>query len=395
MKAAWCIPFLSCALACSGTDDGPRGQLGQGGTAGTSPVASAGTTSGSTAGIGGAANVTGGAPGAGSANVAGGGGLVTAAGAGSAGATGGSGSLIDPGPGGKRSQRTVVYLPDYRGALATWQTKIDFSRMTYLNLCFAEVDAAGNVSYADPGLDAFVAAAHAKGVKVCMAIGGATVIENGGVFATVLQDGLRDILVNELGEFAAKHQLDCIDVDLEGNGVNQYYEAFVTSLATKLHAQNKEMTSAVSSWFGDKITDKAIQAFDFINVMAYDLHNPGGSSQPVQSSSIEEATAEVEYWTSRGLAKNKAVFGVPFYGYKWAGNKGEALTYADILSQNAAAATEDMVTLGSSTVYLNSRTTIAAKAKLAKSYGGIMVWELGQDAPGDASLLKAIIDASK
>lgn len=384
---------MSCALACGGADEGPRGQLSQAGTAGTTPVASAGTTSVGTAGTGGSANATGGAPSAGSANVAGSGGSIATGGAGTG--AGGGGGVNDPGPGGKPAQRTVVYLPDYRGALSTWATKIDFSRMTYLNLCFAEVDAAGNVSYADPGLDAFVSAAHAKGVKVCMAIGGATVIENGGVYATVLQDGMRDTLVNKLGEFATNHQLDCIDVDLEGNGVNQYYEAFVTSLATKLHAQNKEMTSAVSSWFGDKITDKAIQAFDFINVMAYDLHNPGGSSQPVQSSSIEEATAEVEYWTKRGLAKNKAVFGVPFYGYKWAGNKGEALTYAEILSQNAAAATEDKVTLGSSTVYLNSRTTIAAKAKLAKTYGGIMVWELGQDAPGDASLLKAINDASK
>lgn len=386
---------MSCALGCGGADEGPRGQQGQAGAAGSSPIATAGTTSVGTAGAGGSANVTGGAPSAGSASVVGSGGAVVTAGTSSGGGSAGSGGVIDPGPGEKPAQRTVVYLPDYRGALSTWATKIDFSRMTYLNLCFADVDAAGNVSYADPGLDAFVAAAHAKGVKVCMAIGGASVIENGGVYATVLQDNMRDTLVNKLGEFATNHQLDCIDVDLEGNGVNQYYEAFVTSLATKLHAQNKEMTSAVSSWFGNKISDKAIQAFDFINVMAYDLHNPGGSAQPVQSSSIEEATAEVDYWIGRGLAKNKAVFGVPFYGYKWAGAKGEALTYAEILGQNAAAATEDKVTLGSSTVYLNSRATITAKAKLAKSYGGIMVWELGQDAPGDASLLKAINDASK
>ena len=34
------------------------------------------------------------------------------------------------------------------------------------------------------------------------------------------------------------------------------------------------------------------------------------------------------------------------------------------------------------------------KAKLAESsYGGIMIWELGQDATGHASLLKAIHDA--
>jgi len=388
MKAAWCIPLLSCALACGGNQDGPRGSLAQAGAAGTGPIASAGTSSMGGSAAGGSGNAAGGTPG-GAASVGGHAGMQAVGG------SGGSGGVVDPGPLVHPDQRTVVYLPDWRGSLATWATKIDFSRITYLNLCFAEVDAAGNVTYADAGLDAFVAAAHAKGVKVCMAIGGASVIENGGVYATVLQDGMRDTLVNKLGQYATDHQLDCIDVDLEGNGVNQYYEAFVTSLATKLHSQNKEMTSAVSSWFGDKITDKAIQSFDFINIMAYDLHNPGGSAQPVQSSSIAESTAEVEYWIGRGLAKNKAVFGVPFYGYRWAASKSEALTYADILSQNPAAATADQVELGGSTVFLNSRATIAAKAVLAKTYGGIMVWELGQDAPGEASLLKAIADATQ
>ena len=307
---------------------------------------------------------------------------------------GGGGGGVDPGPPVRPAQRTVVYLPEYRGSLATWTSKIDYSHISYLNLCFATVDAAGNVSYPDAGLDGFVAAAHARGVKVCMAIGGGAIIDTGGVYATVLQDGTRGALVNKLSQFAVDRKLDCIDVDLEGNGVNQYYEAFVTELATKLHADNKEMTSAVSSWFGDKITDKAIQAFDFMNIMAYDLHNPGGATQPLQSASIADATKEVEYWVGRGLAKSKAVFGVPFYGYRWMGGaKGEALTYAEILAQSPMAATQDQVEIAGNTVYLNSKTTIAAKAMLAKTYGGIMVWELGQDAAGDASLLKAIADA--
>jgi chitinase len=376
------------SVACGGNEDGPRGVDS---TAGATSMAG----SNPTAGVGGTGSGVGGAPGAaGTTPVIAGGTAGTAPTLGGS-SSGGMGGTVDPGPLGHPDQRTVVYLPEWRGTLASWQNKIDFSRVTYLNACFAEVSAAGDVSYKDTTLDAFVAAAHAKGVKVCMAIGGASVIENGGVFATVLQDGMRDTLVNKLGQYAIDHQLDCIDVDLEGNGVNQYYEAFVTSLATRLHADKKEMTSAVSSWFGDKITDKAIQAFDFINVMAYDLHNPGGSPQPVQSSSLAEATNEVDYWVKRGLAKNKAVFGVPFYGYRWTGNKSEALTYADMLAQNPAAATQDMLQLGGGTAYLNSRTTIIEKAKLAKTYGGIMVWELGQDATGDASLLKAIADATQ
>jgi chitinase len=381
MKAAWLMPWMLSGLACGGAGDGPRGVQDQPGTSGSN-------VGGNTTSAGAPGSMAGGFPSSGSAGV-------TAAGSGALAGTGGGGSgntgpLVHP------DQRTVVYLPQYRGSLSTWATRIDFSRVSYVNLCFAEVDAAGNVSYADTSLDAFVTAAHAAGVKVCMAIGGATVIDTGGAYATVLQDGARDSFVNELAQYASDHQLDCIDVDLEGNGVNQYYEAFVTSLATKLHSQNKQMTSAVSSWFGEKITDAAIQAFDFINVMAYDLHNPGGSTQPVQSSSIEEATQEVEYWVKRGLAKSKAVFGVPFYGYRWTGvGQSEALTYAEILGQSAAAATQDQLDLAGSTVFLNSRTTITAKAVLAKTYGGIMIWELGQDAPGDASLLKAIADATQ
>lgn len=381
MKAAWLSPLLLCGLACGGTEEGPRAGQQQAGTS------SANAPAGSNAG-GGVGNLAGSATRAGSA------GLANAGGSAGSTASAGSGGAVDPGPLVHPDQRTVVYLPAWRGSLTTWATKLDFSRVTYLNLCFAEVDAAGNVSYPDAALDAFVATAHAKGVKVCMAIGGGSVVENGGVYATVLQDGMRETLVSNLGQYAADHQLDCIDVDLEGNAVNQYYEAFVTSLGSKLHAQNKQMTSAVSSWFGDKISDAAIQAFDFMNIMAYDLHNPAGSAQPVQSSSIAEATQEVDYWVGRGLAKSKAVFGVPFYGYRWTGDKGEALTYAEILGQNPAAATQDQLEIGGSSVFLNSRSTIAAKAVLGKTYGGIMVWELGQDAVGEASLLKAIADAT-
>ncbi len=366
-------------FACSESEDGPRGGFLSSGGASGNP--------GSVSSNAGSATTNGGA--AGSGVVAGGAGV---AGSATAGGGPGGGGGTDPGPITHPDMRTVVYLPDYRGALATWATQMPFSRVTYLNLCFAEVDAAGTVSYKDVGLDAFVTAAHAQGVKVCLAIGGASVIENGGVYATILQDGPRDGFVNKLSQYAVDHQLDCIDVDLEGNGVNQYYEAFVTALASKLHDSGKEMTSAVSSWFGNKISDAAIQAFDFINIMAYDLHNPGGSMQAVQSASVAESTAEVEYWVMRGLPKNKAVYGVPFYGYQWTTGTGNALTYGEILAKVPDAATQDQVLVDGATTYLNSRATILAKTKLARQYGGIMVWELGQDAPGDASLLKAIVE---
>ncbi len=364
MRAACLALTLTLGLGCGGAS-GERGAPQDRGGSASEP--------------GGTANALGGSSGGGG----------TAGASNDTGASGGTAPLGPP------ALRTVVYLPSYRGALSNWTSRIDGSRMSYVNLCFAEVGAQGGVSYADPDLDTFVTAAHAAGVKVCMAIGGGAIIDTGGPFATVLQDGTREAFVDELVQYASTHQLDCIDVDLEGNAVNSYYEAFVTSLATKLHGAGKEMTAAVGSWFGDRISTAAIQAFDFINVMAYDLHNPFAATEPVQSASIDEATAEVEYWIGRGLSREKAVFGVPFYGFKWVAGKSEALTYAQILAGNPAAETSDQVDLSGAVTYLNSRTTIVAKAQLAKQYGGIMVWELGQDAPGDASLLKAIADATR
>ena len=152
----------------------------------------------------------------------------------------------------------------------------------------------------------------------------------------------------------------------------------------------------MGSWFGSSITSGALAAFDFINVMAYDIHNPYGTQGPIQSSSIPDSQTEMDYWVGRGVAKTKLNFGVPFYGFEWkpGASLADSLTYAQILSTyGATAAASDEIQQNGTTVYFNSKATIQAKAKLAEGYGGVMAWELGQDATGTSSLLRAIHDA--
>ena len=95
------------------------------------------------------------------------------------------------------------------------------------------------------------------------------------------------------------------------------------------------------------------------------------------------------------MSKEKAVLGVPFYGYRWSnGSKGTAVTYSEILSAyGAAAAQKDEVQMGGATVYYSGKPSTQAKAKLARQYGGVMIWELGQDASGNDLLLRALNDA--
>jgi GH18 family chitinase len=305
----------------------------------------------------------------------------------------GAGGSSSAQPMGRPTLRTVVYLPSYKGSLATWTRDLAFENASYINLSFATIDQTGNVSYPDGGLGAFVTSAHAAGAKVCVALGGADTIENGGVFATLLEDASRPAFVDRLVAFARDNQLDCLDVDLEGEGVNEYYEAFVTELGARLKSDGREITAAVAGWFERGITNTAMLTFDFINVMAYDLYSE--RDRPMQWSSIEASQAEVDRWVNRGMPKERVVYGVPFYGMQWptGGGAPKTVGYGELLRAFPAAATQDELQGNGTVTYLNSRTTIQAKANLARAYGGIMVWEAGQDASGDASLLQAIRDA--
>ncbi len=314
------------------------------------------------------------------------------------------GGVGGAGSGGPNSQerigmRTVLYLPNYKGDLSSWSQQLNFSNISYVNLSFLDVRPDGSVSYSDGALPAFVQAAHAAGTKVCIAIGGATTIENGGPFATLLQDDQRAKLVDNLIAFVETNQLDCLDVDLEGNGVNAFYEAFVVELGARLKPQQRELTAAVAGWFARGITAKSLETFDFINVMAYDLYSANNST-PMQTASIEAATAEVDKWvTERGVPREKVVYGVPFYGFSWTlgtaePQPGKTVPYSDLLRLNRQAVqTQDQLQDSGSITYLNSRATIQAKARLGATYGGIMAWEGGQDASGDDSLLQAVREA--
>jgi GH18 family chitinase len=296
-------------------------------------------------------------------------------------------------PASRPSMRTVMYLPNWTGSLTSYSQALELENISYINLSFVDVDAAGKVTYADAGLPYFVDFAHKAGVKVCIALGGATTINGGGVFATLLQDQHRATLVSNIVKFVADRDLDCVDVDLEGDGVNEYYEAFVTELDAQLTPQGRELTAAVATWFGDRITLRALEAFDFVNVMAYDLYT--SLHTPSQTSSIEAATREVDRWVERGVPRDKVVYGVPFYGKRWPVGGGEPLTvpYDELLAMDPAVVTEDLLQPSGSIIYLNSRKTIQEKARLAQTYGGIMGWELSQDASGEASLLRAIREA--
>src|SRR5262249_44488778 len=120
-------------------------------------------------------------------------------------------------------ERSVVYLPSWRGSFTGWANTMPWAKMTHLNLAFATPSGntftiAGN---ADPSIAAIVNAAHANGVKVLIAIGGA----NGGsdTIAAQYTPGNVDGFVTNLVSWVNAENLDGVDVDVEGDPVNGDY----------------------------------------------------------------------------------------------------------------------------------------------------------------------------
>jgi chitinase len=129
---------------------------------------------------------------------------------------------------------------------------------------------------------------------------------------------------------------------------------------------------------------------DAIHVMAYDAP-VGGEGH----SSLDLARRIMEHTNAVGIQGSKLTLGVPFYGRKLA-QPSEAKTFEEIRREYAGSQPFDEVGDVVDGFGFNSIDTVKAKVALAKEYGygGVMIWELGQDAQDhESSLFAAIVEA--
>ncbi|HKO47266.1 MAG TPA: glycosyl hydrolase family 18 protein [Polyangiaceae bacterium] len=303
--------------------------------------------------------------------------------------------------------RVVGYLPTYR---SLDPSTVDLDTLTHLNIAFANptTEEAGSAIDFEPGkqdaVRKLVAAAHKKNVKVLASIGGGT--ESPRTAKVLLLDS--EAFVHSTLKLLAQYDLDGIDIDLEGEAIDPVtYEKLVNGLVAQRPA-GKLLTAAVATWVREKY--RALDQLDFLTVMSYDQCGDWSSRCP--HSTYARAEEELEYWstdhwqTAGGhFDKANVVLGVPFYGRCWGTGCSQvtqgpanavAPPYEQILSfwSNAGhrEPVPDLLEDESQDYYLslNGPETIERKAILAKQYGGVMIWELGQDARGPNSLFSAI-----
>jgi chitinase len=266
--------------------------------------------------------------------------------------------------------KVIGYVPSWAGEVS----QIDFGRLTHINYAFALPNNNGTLR-AIPNtakLQSLVTAAHARGVKVSLSIGG----WNGG------NDSAFEALAVQ-----SQYNLDGIDIDWEypdpgASGTN--YTRLMQQLCTALRARGKLCTAAVvaQGGTGGGIQPAVFAEVDYLMIMAYD----GGTG--AANSPYSYAVSSLDYWLNRGLPRSKAVLGVPFYGRgsTWSAYLG----YNAIVAADSQAPFKDL----SRGYHYNGIATMKRKTQLARDRAsGVMIWELSQDTRDSTSLLRAIREA--
>jgi chitinase len=287
---------------------------------------------------------------AGDANPGEGGAASTSDGGGVSGSSMGDGSA---GNSGTPDTKVVMYLPNWSGSFSTWATKIDFNKMTHLNLAFGVVRAGTNdwsLGAADADVKALAAAAHAKNVKILVSIGGAS--DDIGIINQYQTQSNIAPLVANLDAFVTRLDLDGVDVDLERGSYMKAtgnFPAFVNKVVSTFRPEGKLVTTALAQYIvqdaggggaGGAALNAVLASYDFINLMIY-------------STNMNTYTNELNWWSANtGLPKTKLVWGVDFSPGKLTAAMAKQLTTA------------------------------------SKAYGGIMVWEYSLG--GEAVLWPAI-----
>ena len=274
--------------------------------------------------------------------------------------------------------------------------KIQYCKLTHLNIAFANPQTDGTIILPGNSGDLLknvmdTARSQNSNIKIYISIGGGYITdEMWNTYKNFLanpQD--RPILIDKIVSYVIDNGFDGVDVDLEWKYVTTGYSDFVIELRDALKEQSKGISAAYPSETRySLITEEALNALDFINLMVYDYTGPWNPS-PGQHSSYNHAKRGIHFWKNKvGINPSKLTLGVPFYGYDFQNSTTvKSFTYGSMIDSDVSNSEKDNV----GNKYYNGRPTIANKVKLAsQNLSGIMIWRLGADSFTEYSLLETI-----
>jgi chitinase len=288
--------------------------------------------------------------------------------------------------------KVVGYFPSWSGD----PKSIQYQALTHVCYAFAVPTFDGDyqaIAHEDK-LYRLMALAHDGGARVILSFGG----WNDGkpnAYDTIASDpGLTERFAARLLDLCSRYNLDGIDIDWEfpKPDTAAAFADFIHALALRLHAEGKLLSIAVSAngYSGKNYLDSVIEDVDFINIMAYDdgYGEPPGKNH----STYAFAREALDYWIgARNAPRDKAILGVPFYGRSLSDRR--SISYYNIHKGHYGSASGDEAGGYGKNGFDTIRAKVVNQARLRG--GGIMIWQLNQDANGSDSLLNLILDTVK
>ena len=165
-----------------------------------------------------------------------------------------------------------------------------------------------------------------------------------------------------------------------------YYEALIVELSKELEKDNKHLTAALNgAWSSTEgpevsnyVSDACLDAFEFINVMSYDMNND-------QHSPFWFANTSIDYWLTRGVSPEKIVLGMPLYA------RPTFMQYRHLVEKDKSFAYNDYAVIDGVTSYYNGLPTLCKKTILAAyKAGGVMLFDVNEDTNDNTSIVSMI-----
>lgn len=240
-------------------------------------------------------------------------------------------------------------------------------------------------------LKELVIQAHNDGAEIFIAVGGWSY--EGKPLQPVFEevaasDETRKLLIENICAFVDEYNLDGVELDWEHPNKDTVadYEKLAVELSEALKLKGKEMTAALNGAWSKTagpepsmvLSDKCLESFSFINVMAYDINNADHSPLWFSETSID-------YWLNRGVAAEDIVIGMPLYA------RPSWMQYRHLVALNPEYAFADYAPTTSLESYYNGMNTLREKTIIAlNKAGGVMLFDVNEDTNDEYSIVSMI-----
>jgi len=188
-----------------------------------------------------------------------------------------------------------------------------------------------------------------------------------------------------------ENDFDGIDLDFENIqtlGEWKAYLQFLVQASTFLHKHNLLATVALHP--GQFLPEHVCQSLDHVHVMAYDMIATQSYNSPTKHhASFQSMQNAMSSFTSNGCPSSKLIMGVPAYA-RHESNPGLVKTYEEVISEFISEQEGTVEQIDVSSInelnfwkgyWFDSASDVKEKCEYAKrkKYGGVFLWEIGQD----------------